>query len=151
MTYPSPSELTQHPPRGRLTGAAIAATVVLALDAVAAMAGALVLVLPVLLRATDYESGPGRADVVVAVLGVTALLALVCPAVAALVCGVRTRGAYLAGVVVSGLVAVTVAGEAALWLKPELSLPAVVAGVVFAGNLGVVFLVLGLLRPGEDA
>jgi hypothetical protein len=130
-----------------LTAAAVAAATVLALDAVAALVGTLVLVLPVSFIALDFESGPGRANAGIAVMAFTAALALTCPAVAALVCGVRTRGAYVAGVVTMATVAVAVAGEAAFWLRPSASVLTVGAGIVFAGNLATLFLLMGLLRP----
>jgi hypothetical protein len=140
--YPMAAAVAPPASRGRLTGAAVTAAVVLAIDAVVALAGTLVLALPVFFTATDFESGPGRADTGIAVLTFTAVIALGCPAVAALVAGVRTRTAYVTGVVATATVAVAVAGFAGLWLNLIAG-----AGFLFAANLTALFLLTGLLRP----
>jgi hypothetical protein len=145
--YPLVTEVAPHASRGSLTGAAVAAAVVLTLDAVVALAGTLVLALSVFFTAMGFESGPGRADTGIAVLAFTAALALGCPAVAALVAGVRTRAAYVTGVVTTATVTVAVAGFAGLWLNLTASAVAAGAGVVFAANLAALFGLTGLLRP----
>jgi hypothetical protein len=147
--YPPVTEVGGPAPRGRTTPAGIAAVVVLALDAVLGLAGTVVLALSVLLVSLNYESGRDRATTGVAFLVFTAVVALACPAVAALVAGLRTRGAYLTGVVTTATVAVAVAAETAFWLDLETSVPTIVAGVVFAANLAAVFLLMGLLRPAS--
>jgi hypothetical protein len=145
--YPLVAEVAPHTSRGRLTGAAVAVAVVLGIDAVVALAGTLVIALPVFFTATDFESGPGRADTGLAVLAFTALLALGCPAVAALVAGVRTRAAYVTGVVTTATVTVAVAGFTGLWLNLTASAVTAGAGLIFAANLAALFGLTGLLRP----
>jgi len=145
--YPPVAEVAQPAARGRTTPAGIAAVVVLALDAVLGLAGTVVLAVSVLLVSLNYENGPSRAGTGIAFLVFTAALALACPAVAALVAGLRTRGAYLTGVVTTATVTVAVAAEAAFWLELDASLPTLVAAVVLVTNLVAVFLLMGLLRP----
>jgi hypothetical protein len=69
QAYPMVAEVAPRTERGRLTGAAVVAAVVLAIDAVLALAGTLVLELPVLLRASESEhrSEAGEGSGVVAV------------------------------------------------------------------------------------
>jgi hypothetical protein len=140
-------EATRHASRGRPTAAAIASATLLAFDAVIALVATVALVLPVSFTLLDFESGPGRANTDIAVMAFTAAVALTCPAVATLVAGVRTRSAYLTGVVTTAAVAVAVAGGAAVWLTAGVFVLAAGAGIVFAGNLAAMFSLLGLLRP----
>jgi hypothetical protein len=145
QAYPTVAEVAPRAERGRLTGAAVVAAVVLAVDAVV-LAGTLVLELPVLLRASDFEH---RSETGIGVLAFTAVLTLACPAVAALVAGVRTRATYLAGIVTMAVVAVAVAGFTGLWLNLTASALTVAAGLVFAANLAALFQLTGLLRPAD--
>jgi hypothetical protein len=60
---------------------------------------------------------------------------------------VRTRAAYVTGVVTTATVTVAVAGFAGLWRNLGASAVTAGAGLVFAANLAALFVLTGRLRP----
>lgn len=95
--------------RGRLSAPLLVAGLVLGLDAIACQLLALVLALMAWLEL--YPQADGSQALSVARLGVAAVLALWCPAAAALVLAVRTRAARLTGLATAAVLTV---GSAAL-------------------------------------
>lgn len=125
-------------PRGPVSAAAVIAPIVLAADAVAAFA----MTVPVTVQLFWT-----MADFVIQMFVGLAAIALICPAVAALVGGVRTWAAHLTGCVVTALIAVAFAGLTALALNNDLPgwVAATTAGL-FVANMVAVFLLTGRLR-----
>ncbi|GIE28359.1 hypothetical protein Ait01nite_014040 [Actinoplanes italicus] len=132
--------------RGQVTAATTVAVLVLIADALVAMLMALPLSVSLLFLAVDEE--PAATEVLFAVIGLLAAIALLCPAMATLVAGVRTRAAHLAGCVVTALIAVAAAGLTAMALRygfPSWFAPASI--ILFAANVLALFLLTGRLGP----
>jgi hypothetical protein len=132
--------------RGPVTAATVVAAVVLVADATVAMVMALPLSVQLLFLA--FDETPAAAGVLFVVIGLLAATALICPAVATLVAGVRTRAAHITGCVLTALIAVIAAGLTAAALHygfPDWFAPA--AGTLFAANVLALFLLIGRLRP----
>ncbi|MBO3737541.1 hypothetical protein [Actinoplanes flavus] len=141
----------QQSQRGLISASAVLVAVVLAADAVAALATTIAsaLILPLYLAMTGAESVPGHG--VPVLLAGSALTALSCPVVATLVAGVRTPAAHLTGCVVTALIIVGVAGLGALALRYDLpNRVTMITGVLFVANVVALTLVIGLLRPAES-
>jgi hypothetical protein len=130
--------------RPRLSPALLVSGLVLGLDAIACQLLALVLALPMWI---SLWPGLTTADLgAAAALGTASLLALWCPAAAALVLGVRGRAARLTGLATAAVLAVGAAALAADGLGTGVTGGQFVAGLVaLAANLGVVAL---LVTPG---
>jgi hypothetical protein len=136
--------------RGPVTAATTVAALVLIADALVAMLMALPLSVSLLFLSVDEE--PAATEVLFAVIGLLAAIALLCPAMATLVAGVRTRGAHLTGCVVTALIAVAAAGLTAMALRygfPSWVAPASV--VLLAANVLALFLLTGRLQPAASA
>lgn len=134
--------------RARAPKAAVVAAVVLALDGVFTLLTTVILFLPVFAFATELEPGSGRMRISVAILALTAVLTLICPATAVLVGGVCTRAAYLAGCVVAAVMTVAAAGLAAQLVGDDGRTPLAVTGAAVVANTVALILLLGCLRPG---
>ncbi|MEU8657776.1 hypothetical protein [Actinoplanes philippinensis] len=126
--------------RGPVSAAAVVAPIVLTADAVAALVMTFPLSLQMLVWATD--------DSVFHLVIALAAVALLCPAVAALVGGVRTWAAHLTGCIVTALLAVACAGLTAMTVRYEYpDWLTVTSSGLFAANTIAVFLLTGRLRP----
>ena len=121
----------------------IVSGLVLGLDAIACLLLALVLTLPVLARLWANAAGADLA-LPAAQLGAACLLALWCPAAAALVLGVRTRAARLTGLATAAVLAVAGAALAADGLPVDGGTSKqLIAGLVLTlANVGVVALLV---------
>ncbi|WP_125802557.1 hypothetical protein [Actinoplanes sp. ATCC 53533] len=131
------------PGRGRLSPPLLVSGLVLGLDAIACQL--LALVLAVLMWPILWPSAEATGLTVAAVqLGVATLLALWCPAAAALVLGVRSRKARLTGLATAAVLVVAGAAFAADGLVAGGGTPGqLIAGlVVTLVNLGVVTLLV---------
>jgi hypothetical protein len=129
--------------RGPVTAATTVAVLVLIADA---LLMALPLSVSLLFLAVDEE--PAATEVLFAVIGLLAAIALLCPAMATLVAGVRTRAAHLGGCVVTALIAVAAAGLTAMALRygfPSWFAPASIT--LFAANVLALFLLTGRVGP----
>ncbi|GAA2864249.1 hypothetical protein Acy02nite_71810 [Actinoplanes cyaneus] len=131
----------------RAPKAAVAAAVIILVDAVVALLTAIAAVLPTFAFFMDGQPGSFRFRIAVATLAVMALLALVCPAAAVLVGAVRTRRAYLTGAAVTTVVALAAAAQAPLQRGWDSPVPLIVTVIVFTANILGLFLVIGCLRP----
>jgi hypothetical protein len=135
--------------RGPVSTATVVAPLVLVADALVALVLALPLAVQLMFVAFDEEER--RFDVLLALIIAIAALALVCPAIAALVAGVRTWAAHVTGCVVTAVVAVAAAGLTAMALRygyADWVAPA--AGALLAANVFALFLLTGRLRPAAS-